>query len=70
MAQNSRTKSAKKRVKVKDLNAAEKKVSAKEMKKVKGGLPAVQKTADGSVRTRSEEESSKLMVDISMLPGT
>jgi hypothetical protein len=68
MAQNSKTKSTKKRVKVQDLNTTEKKMSAKEMKKVKGGLPAVQKTADGSVRigdgsvrTASEQFDSKII---------
>ena len=41
---------AKKRTQVKDLTAPETKMSAEEMKKVKGGLPAVQRMGDGSVR--------------------
>ncbi|MBC7909919.1 MAG: hypothetical protein H7Y30_05435 [Pyrinomonadaceae bacterium] len=41
MPKSSATKSTKKRVNVKDLPAAEKKLSEKQMKKVKGGMMAM-----------------------------
>lgn len=48
MAKSSTTKSAKKRVEVKDLPAAKKKTSTKEMKKVKGGGEVQTITVTGS----------------------
>lgn len=61
MPKSSAARGAKKRVKVKDLAAPEKKMSAREMKKVKGGLPAVQRTGDGSVRTGKGQVDNKLV---------
>lgn len=42
MPKSTKLKSTKKRVKVKDMSASEKKLSGKEMKKVKGGAPVLQ----------------------------
>ena len=51
--------SAKKRTQVKDLPREEDKLSAGDMKKIKGGLPAVQRMGDGSVRTGKTQVNDK-----------
>ena len=65
MAKSTKSKSVKKRVKVKDLPAA-KEVTGKEMKRVKGGvligllLPAVQSPRQNLTESDSEDMSDKL----------
>lgn len=62
MTKSSKSKSTKQRVKVKDLPAAKKKMTAKELKKVKGGY-SYDFNNDGTFEVKKRKTPSSQIVD-------